>query len=161
MKKGFKNYFIVSVAWLLFIPGIVAACTCELPAAGKTEKQLIKLERKKSQAVFTGEVREIIIAKTASGQDSWTSEVRFKVLQSWKGMPAETVSVFTFNVCCICGYVFTVGERYLVYATGSEGGNLFTNTCTRTKTLFAANEDSDLRVLGKSNLSEKTGRKAP
>ena len=150
-KRFMKICFIsiLSFVALLFAPGIGFACSCSLPPMGKTEKQLIKLERKKSQAVFVGEVTEIIAPKTASGEEAWTAEVRFKVLQTWKGITTETVSVFTANRCCICGYKFEVGERYLIYAYSSDK-NLGTNFCTRTKTLSEAN--ADLKVLGKNKV---------
>ena len=149
-----KIYFIsfLSFVALLFAPSIAFACSCSLPTIGKTEKQLIKLERKKSQAVFVGEVTEIIIPKTSTGEESWTAEVRFKVLQTWKGITTETVSVFTANICCICGYKFDAGERYLVYAYSSDK-DLATSICKRTKPLSGANED--LKVLGKSNISKR------
>ena len=143
---------ILSFVALLFAPSIAFACSCSLPPIGKTEKQLIKLERKKSQAVFVGEVTEIIAPKTTSGEEAWTAEVRFKVLQTWKGITTETVKVFTANRCCICGYEFAVGERYLVYAYSSNK-DLGTSFCTRTKTLSEASKD--LKVLGKSNISKR------
>lgn len=149
-----KIYFVLvfSVLGLLFAPSITFACSCSLSPIGKTEKQLIKLERKKSQAVFSGEVAEIIAPKTISGEEAWTAEIRFKVLQTWKGVTTQTVSVFTANRCCICGYKFAVGERYLVYAYSSDKA-LGTNFCTHTKTLSEA--DVDLKVLGKSNESNR------
>ncbi|MEJ7849250.1 MAG: hypothetical protein WKF92_14300 [Pyrinomonadaceae bacterium] len=143
---------ILTFVVLLFIPRIAVACSCDLPQLGKTEKQLIKLERKKSQAVFVGEVTEIIAPKTASGEEAWTAEVRFKVLQTWKGVTTETVSVFTANRCCICGYKFAVGERYLVYAYSSDE-DWATSFCTRTKILSEA--DEDLKVLGKNKVPRR------
>ena len=138
---------LIVTTWLICIPTVVAACSCALPPLGKTENQLIKLERKKSQAIFSGEVTEIIIPKLPSGEESWTATIKFKVLQSWKGIKTETVTVYTTNVCCICGYKFEIGEHYLVYANGTAKGELSTDTCTRTKKLLTATED--LRVLGK------------
>ena len=139
------------ITFLLMLPGIGHACSCSLPPIGKTEKQLIELERKKSKAVFVGEVLEIIVPNTPSGEPAWVAEVKFKVQKSWKGSVAEEVSVFTANVCCICGYMFKVGERYLVYAHGSD--KLGTDICTRTKRM--ANAEIDLMVLGKAKALKK------
>lgn len=148
-KSVLKSHWcVLCAALLLCLPNVAAACSCALPPLSKTEKQLIKLERKKSQAVFSGEVTEIIIPKLPSGEESWTAEVRFKVLQTWKGTKSATVTVFTANVCCICGYKFEVGEQYLVYARGSKKDSLSTDTCTRTQKLVTANQD--LRILGNS-----------
>jgi hypothetical protein len=152
MAKRVRKICFVSVlsfVGLLFVPNIAFACSCSLPPIGKTEKQHIKLARKKSQAVFVGEVTEIIAPKTASGEEAWTAEVRFKVLQTWKGVTTETVSIFTANRCCICGYKFSVGERYLVYAYSSNK-DLATSFCTRIKLFSEA--DADLKVLGKNNV---------
>jgi hypothetical protein len=137
---------LAAVAFLFLVPGISLACSCDLPPMNKTEEQLIELERKKSKAVFVGEVIEIIVPKTASGEPAWFAEVRFKVQRKWKGAVTEDVSVYTGNVCCICGYKFEVGESYLVYAYGTD--RLSTNICTRTAKLSEA--EKDLKVLGKA-----------
>jgi hypothetical protein len=153
-KRVRKICFILFLSFvgLLFAPSIAFACSCSLPPIGKTETQLIKLERKKSQAVFSGKVIEIIAPKTASGEEAWVAEVRFKVMQTWKGVTTETVSVFTANICCICDYNFDVGERYLVYAYSADD-NLATSICRRTKLLSEAGED--LKVLGKSKVPKR------
>ena len=143
----------VAIAFLLLVSNVGLACSCDLPPMNKTEKQLVELERKKSKAVFVGEVVEIIVPKTASGAAAWVAEVRFKVQRKWKGAEAEEISVFTANVCCACGFKFEVGESYLVYAYGSD--SLSTNTCTRTSRLSEA--EKDLKVLGKTKPC-KTGK---
>jgi hypothetical protein len=137
---------LVVVAVLFFASSISLACTCNLPPMNKTEKQLVELERKKSKAIFVGEVTEIIVPKTPAGEPGWVAEVKFKVQRTWKGVELEEVRVFTANVCCICGYEFKVGESYLVYAYGSD--KLHTDTCTRTSRL--ADAETDLKVLGKA-----------
>lgn len=125
------------------------ACSCTNIQAGKSVKQRIKDQRKKSKAVFAGEVVEIIEAKTSEGKPAGYVEVRFKVDKSWKGVNTEEVRIFTFNICCICGYQFSVGESYLVYAYGNstDQNQLWTNICTRTTKLMNAAED--VKVLGK------------
>lgn len=131
-------------ALLLLLPAATQACSCNLPPLKKSEKQLIELGRKASKAVFVGEVVEISVPTITSGESTWVSEVKFKVRKWWKGAGAEEVSVFTANVCCICGYEFKVGESYLVYAHGEN--RLSTDTCTRTRKLAEA--EDDLKVLG-------------
>lgn len=142
---------LAAVAFLLLVPNIGLACSCDLPPMNKSEKQLVELARKKSKAVFVGEVVEIIVPKTPSGEAAWFNEVRFKVLKKWKGIAAEEITVLTANVCCICGYKFEVGVSYLIYAYGTE--RLETNICTRTVPLGAA--EKDLQVLGKAKGSKK------
>jgi len=153
-KRIMKVCFIsiLSFVALFFTPSVAFACSCERPPFGKTEKQLIKLEREKSRTVFAGEITDIILEQTIPGEDAPVAEVRFKVLQSWKGTATKTVTVFTANICCICGYEgFKVGERYLVYTYGSdEDEKLWTGMCTRTKPLTEA--ALDLRVLDKGKV---------
>ena len=140
--------FVLNFFALLSAPSIATAWRCELPPFGKTEKQIIKLELEKSVAVFSGEVTEIILKQTIPNEEAPVAEVRFKVFQSWKGVETSTVTVFTANICCICGYNFKVGESYLVYNYASDkNGNLWTGMCTRTKSLSEAVKD--LKVLGK------------
>lgn len=151
-----KTCFVLVVGFLalLFAPSVAFACSCEIPPIGKNDKQLVKLEREKSKAVFSGEVTEIIFKQTIPGEPAPVAEVRFKVLQSWKGVGTNSVTVLTANICCICGYSFKVGERYLVYAYGSnEDESFWTNICTRTKYLSEASKD--LQSLGKAKVSKR------
>lgn len=145
MRRTISHAF-AAVTFLLIFPGSGLACSCNLPPIGKTERQLIELERKKSKAVFVGKVLEIIAPNTPSGEPARVAEVKFKVQKLWKGSVAAEVSVFTANVCCICGYKFRVGGRYLVYAHGPD--KLSTDICTRTRK--AVDAEIDLRVLGKA-----------
>lgn len=131
---------LLSVVLMLCFPLTALACSCSLPPL-KSEKARISSERKKSQAVFTGEVVEVIDVEG-------NVEVKLKVLQSWKGVQSESVSVFTTSICCICGYSFERGETYLIYTYSGNRGELRTNMCTRTQKI--ADAAIDLRVLGKT-----------
>ncbi len=155
MSEQFRKtcfILVLSFVALFFAPRVVVACSCELPPFGKTEKQLVKLEREKSRAVFSGEVTEIILKETIPGEPAPVAEVSFRVLRSWKGVTTETATVFTANICCICGYEkFKVGDQFLVYTYGSdENEKLWTGMCTRTRSLTEA--ALDLCVLGKGKV---------
>jgi hypothetical protein len=78
-----------------------------------------------------------------------TFEARFKVLESWKGVETETVSLFGGTECCFCEYIFEVGETYLLYASARVvyKNKLGTTICSRTKPLSKA--AIDLKYLGR------------
>jgi hypothetical protein len=156
-RRARKTCFvlIVGIAAVLSVPNSVFACTCfDLSSIGKTEKQLIKAERKKSQAIFAGEVTKIIVLKTASGTNSGMVEIHFKVSQAWKGIKSQAVTIFTTNIPDICGYEFEVDEHYLIYAfTFPSNKDLHTTICTRTQKMSTA--VADLKVLGKGIILNK------
>jgi hypothetical protein len=97
-------------------------------------------ERDTSKAVFSGEALSI------TPRDG-LFEVRFKVKRAWKNVNSPEIIVLTAIEDSHCGFKFTAGREYLVYADGSTGGNLSTSHCTRTAPLENAGED--LKVLGK------------
>ena len=74
-----------------------------------------------ASAVFVGEVLEV--SKGRQGRVA-----RIRVLRSWKGQPAEIVTVSTPWDEGMCGVAFRPGERRLVYASGTER-NLGTSIC--------------------------------
>ena len=85
-----------------------------------------------SKAILVGEVVEI-------DQSKPDAIVTFKVEKMWKGAKSETIVVRTNNQGKTCGFIFTRGEKYLVYAY--EEGALRTSICTRTREVKSAAED--------------------
>lgn len=133
---------------LIFVTEVGLACTCELPRAGMTTKQAVSQARDKSKAVFSGEVVEVI-----QNPQVFYVEVRFKVENSWKQVRTDELIIRTGRGGGDCGYNFEVGQRYLVYAYGSDETRLETNICQRTRRLADAGED--LRLLGKGRTVSK------
>lgn len=119
-------------------------------------------------------VREILCASCAS---LWHASVRFKIARllvlaitvcflaltplkverTWKEVESEQVTVFTPAGDHACGYNFEVGQSYLVYASSTNDGELWTNHCTRTQRI-AADIDNDLKFLGKGKRPKKTNQ---
>lgn len=134
------------VVWLLLLPSVALACTCNLdfPLLRKPEVQQIKIARKKAKAVFLGRVVGIDV-----DDQTKTYRARIRVQRSWKNVSADEVVVSGTTICCICEYVFHVGESYLVYASEyNRAKNEYgTSICTRSKPLAGASKD--LQVLGK------------
>lgn len=70
--------------------------------------------------------------------------VFFKVINSWKGVEKTLVEVNTGRGDGDCGYLFTVGEEYLVYANHAYGipdNYWVAGICSRTAELSNAKED--------------------
>ncbi len=62
------------------------------------------------------------------------------VLESWKGVTTTSVTLDAGSAWGMCGYTFTLGGQYLIYASHSASG-LSTNLCTRTNDLVSATTD--------------------
>jgi len=132
----------LSILAFVFSFGVVdaMACSCDLPPLHQSQKQLVTRARKTSQAVFSGVVLKI-------NEAGYGVRVSFKVDAFWKGgLPAEIV-VTTGRGYGDCGYQFEKGQRYLVYAYGSDSASLVTNICQRTAPYAEA--AADVMVLGK------------
>jgi len=93
--------------------------------------------------VFSGKVLKI------DKEGEFELAVTFAVDRVWKGKEEKEIVVRTGTNDGICGYKFTKGTSYLVYAaetTRDDVKYLATNICTRTAALADAKED--LRELG-------------
>ncbi len=94
--------------------------------------------------MFSGEVTQI------SGPDSDDYlEVRIDVTTSWKGVDHQAMRVGTSAYGDACGYSFSEGGEYLIYASDNDariGPDVITGVCSRTAPLAGA--DDDLQVLG-------------
>lgn len=130
---------------LVFSQVEVFACSCELPLGNITVKQQVGKARKNSRAVFMGEVLEVI-----RPEDSYSVIVKFRVDQIWKGKLRKELTLGTGTGGGDCGYRFEVGQRYLVYAYGSNETSLSTNICQRTVPLKDA--VGDIKLLGKGKM---------
>ncbi|HZN26160.1 MAG TPA: carboxypeptidase-like regulatory domain-containing protein [Burkholderiales bacterium] len=68
--------------------------------------------------------------------------MEFADVQSADGRKQPAVSVLTPDNDGECGYAFRTGERYVVYANRTDGGNdLRVLSCSRTQTLASASAD--------------------
>lgn len=120
---------------LLLLPSMVQACSCLAPPP--------PLEALKgADAVFVGRVNALHLTGT-----SFEEKVNalFEVDQVWKGSLSDRVVIETAQSSAACGFHFSEGEQYLVYAFETEGA-LETNICSRTTLL--ENAQGDLSALG-------------
>ena len=68
--------------------------------------------------------------------------VEFQDAVPSRGVDGTSIAVFTSDNSASCGYAFTLGERYVVYASHSkDGARIHTSICSRTRPLTEADED--------------------
>jgi len=121
-----------------FLLGLIAlgmpdASACECGSKGTPHKEL-----RKAKAVFVGEVIEV-----KGGVNNEPYLVKFNVEGYWKGVKEPSITILSPGG--LCGIIFSVNQKWLVYAYGDE---LWTDTCRRTTQLMNAAED--LQALGKA-----------
>lgn len=136
---------IVFMTLLTVRPQVTYACSCVV-----SPSPLEAME--KSAAVFEGTVVSIKEEVKPMQSSMDPVSVTFQVGSRWKGEVGEKVTVTTALLGASCGFEFTKGERYIVYAGGEEaageGGTakLTASLCSRTALFSGAQED--LNELG-------------
>ena len=136
----------------VFAPQLSACrtCSCRRPVAPQEELA-------RAKAVFSGRVEAISIDDSIPPLDTtwspaqeraWSDrlaearQIRLHVLRVWKGQVGETAVVVTGAGGPDCSYEFAPGGEYLVYAFPSRTGGLYASTCSRTRPLTNAAEES-------------------
>ena len=89
---------------------------------------------------------EIILGRVVSLRESqadsfFSKIVRFQVTETFRGTATGEVEVWTGVGGGDCGFPFTSGETYLIYARRESSGRLSTSICSRTRTAASAAED--------------------
>jgi flagellar hook capping protein FlgD len=116
-----------------------SACTCVPPSDVYTELAA-------SDAVFLGEVVDIVIEPTPDAPYFFNARVTIRVERGWKGAPGDTTLVVTSASSASCGFAFHVGTRYVVYAVDRSDmpGVWATSLCSRTHATWAGDPDPEL-----------------
>ena len=141
-------FAVVMLACLGTTEARLFACTC----AG-TPSPCVAAGR--AQAVFVGQVVDIAAIDSGAPSNApsgpYYRRVSLKVTEALRGTLDATVVVFTGSGGGDCGYGFSTGKSYLIYAYQAKTGQLTTNSCTRTRqaTSGAAGEIKELRALAK------------
>ncbi|WP_340021647.1 hypothetical protein MHI24_21960 [Paenibacillus sp. FSL K6-1096] len=131
-------------------PQVTYACSCVVPPS-----PLEAME--KSTAVFQGTVISMEKSSKLMQSSGDPVYVTFQTGAHWKGQVGERVTVSTAQGSESCGFEFTKGERYLVYARGGAEGadgtkeaegkaKLTVSLCSRTA--LYSNAQEDLNELG-------------
>lgn len=138
---------LVAAAWLALAAQPARACSCA-PAAGPDTAF------REAAAVFTGQVTSVsgrrgfdllerlrtIRAQPPLSFGMESLKAALSVADSWKGVTNSPVIVTTAASGAFCGYGFSVGGQYLVYAYNIEG-TLHTDACLRTAKLSQVSAD--------------------
>ncbi len=140
--RALTALILLSIVFLLSAPSAALACSC-------SEKPSLEDSLKNSSLIFVGRVLD---QRETAFKPNHT-EVRFTVFKKFKGFEeipksAEYVVVYTPREESLCGYSFSNGFEYLVFATGSPAF-LKVNLCSRTDVLENAQLDQHrlLRLL--------------
>ncbi|MFB5269296.1 hypothetical protein ACE41H_21275 [Paenibacillus enshidis] len=132
---------VLSSVLLVAKPTVVYACSCAESPPDEAKAQ--------SAAVFSGKALSVKqkMALILSTDDP--VKVTFQVDRVWKGKVSSTTVITTAMSSASCGYEFTEGQDYLVYARyDQESGVLYTTLCDRTALISEA--AGDLQELGPS-----------
>src|SRR5215207_6360931 len=89
-----------------------------------------------ADAVFTGIVTSVAASENETPGRSQTTIL---VERAFRGVTGQ--AVLTQRAVDSCSYRFTVGERYVVYATRNADGTLTTSACAGNQPLAEAEED--------------------
>jgi hypothetical protein len=136
----------VVLGLVALIPDCASACSCVPPPPGQSQQEQARRELDRSSAVFAGEV---VDRKRGVGTFYGKApriemyKVSFRVSEVWKGPERETLGVSTPRGGGTCGYPFSEGREYLVYADGKK---MIVTGCGRTTPLSEAS--ADLEALG-------------
>jgi len=153
MKFGSRLLRLLSIATMLGLmlarPAPAHACSCLLPDPPP-------IAFINADAVFVGQVTWIddpnwLLQYPTLLQwlSQWYSpvlssgslvKVHMQVANSWKGVSTASTIVETTSGGASCGYPFSPGGQYVIYAYASAGA-LETNICTRTKDAAFATTD--------------------
>lgn len=109
------------------------ACSC---VGYPSEREALEAGYESADLVFAGEARSSYDANAGGSTQSSGDPVEwtFDVDSTQKGPPANTRVVFTARFDASCGFAFTTGRRYQVFAN-EDGGHYSTGVCTGTHVL--------------------------
>ena len=133
LLTGLLSVALLVGALLALLPDCASACTCA--AIGGSPQQRAERALKESSAVFAGEVVDHKRGDTIWGGVPSTT-VSFRVSEVWKGPKRETLEVSTPSQGIACGYSFSEGPKYLVYADDK----MIVDVCGETKPVSEASE---------------------
>lgn len=136
---------------LMFLGGFLFLFSASIQACSCIDSGLPCQAFWNTDAVFSGEVKEIIDPppkemSLANGDKAYSyqqKKIRFAVEEGFRGVSGETtVEVTTGRGGGDCGYPFVSGEKYLVYAyKNKQTGEFHAGICSRTQLLANAAED--------------------
>jgi hypothetical protein len=138
-----RTSLVIGVAVILMFTGVIPSNSCSCISLTLPEHWHA------TDVIFSGTVIDVFEAAQAPDSlgrviVSTSDPIGYTVVVKdiYKGVPADTVMVWTARESSACGYEFSLNGTYLIYAyPRSEDQGLSTSLCTATKPLAAAAED--------------------
>ena len=106
---------------------LTLSCTC-------AQLGTLDEEFKKADYVFMGAV---VNMKTQNNENN----VDLYVLDAWKGVKSDKVTVKTASTSAACGFNFELDKAYVIYGTKNNGINV--TICSKTASLSNSLKDLD------------------
>lgn len=131
MRLDFAVFFVIGL-----LAGSPQASACSCVGGPEDLNEALTTARDQAAAIFLGRVDRIEVDPDAS--DAFLTRpdrVTFAVLETYKGTVLPRQVVTTESDTAACGYPFTPGGRFLVYARADGLGELSTYLCSRTRSL--------------------------
>ncbi|MEM9188130.1 MAG: hypothetical protein AAGF12_03055 [Myxococcota bacterium] len=127
MTRDFQALHLLMLGLLAwhFGPTVAAACSCAPPDPAAAFES--------ASSVFEGRVLRV-------DPDGQLRRATLEVVRTWKGADSEEVDVRTAANSAACGFDFTVGESYLVYAD-ERNGEEHVSLCSPTKPIGEAGDE--------------------
>ncbi len=133
------------------VSGRLPVCSCRYATSPDQQIADVRSDLRAADAVFVGKVTSVLDTLRRSGSFDYHARRAIFVLQTvWKGPTGGSVTILTGMGWGDCGTHFTVGERYLVFATADSNGVLFTRACSHTDLL--ASVSRYLPALGEARV---------
>lgn len=124
-------------AALFFLADQAAACSCHGLRQDPGFHPCMAYSR--ADVIFKGLVTDVSLADPAAPFSN--NVVRFSVDEAYKGIQGSTVEITTSSSTTSCGYPFTQGQRFFVYARREKSGKLTAHLCDPTVPLELAARD--------------------
>lgn len=142
-----RRYLSVTMLALLALSGTVQParpCSCVGSSAPVAERLAI------AGAVFSGVAIALVLKeepfKDAQGHVTFSpsQRVKFRVSKVWRGVETDFVWVSSGMGWGECGYPFSLGRQYLVWADRAPDGSLSTWLCSGTGDTDIASQPANL-----------------
>lgn len=140
LTKRSVSAFVVAVIALLAAPAAAWACSCS--SAGPACQAFFATDVVFAGRVLsvTSQIRTVELGGGLEPMRESMAVVRMRVIDAYKNVSDKEVDIHTGQGAADCGYRFSVGGDYVIYAHANKG-ELFTSICSRTRPLSDAAED--------------------
>lgn len=126
------------VAWILLLLFSQPAWACSCASSDLSFEQQVQQAYQQAKVVVLAKaerVRDLVPDPQEEGFRFREKQVtQFVSLKNWKGLSPGRFRTEIETTCCVCGYRFKAGTKYLLYLSGpNEQGAFQTSICSRTK----------------------------